>query len=314
MKKWRVGTISMGVSLLLLGILLLLSSFEGYQIFESFIIWWPSILIILGIEILLYQILSNKEQSFIKYDILSVIFVGIIGSVGIGFTLLFGSGLLDEVKAAVGATRVTAELPTVIQEIPSTVKNVVVEANNYPLTIEGVSSNEVRMFGSYDTVTNKDANKLDLEDYASFQTVGNTLYIQLRNLQQKELLFHGQGFMKVKVLVPENLPLEVRGTHNDIEVWLHQLKNDWVVMDAGSLEVNMEEKSNITLSALVNAHELVGNTEWTSIEKKESEGKTNGNQNQYNDFDSRKVTFISGNGTYNFQALNQDQITLNLIK
>jgi hypothetical protein len=309
MKKWRVGTISMGVSLLLLGILLLVSSFQGYQVFESFIAWWPSILIILGIEILLYQVLSNKEESFVKYDFLSVIFVGIIGTVGIGFTLLFGSGLLHEVRAAVGATNVSTELPSVLKEIPSTVKNVVVDASNYPLTIESTSSNEIRMFGTYETFTNKDSDKLELEKYASFQNVGDTLYIQLKDLKQNDLLFHGSGSMELTVLVPENLSLEVRGAHNPIEVWLHQLKNNWIVKDAGSLEVNIEEETDVTLSALAHRDELEGNAGWTTIEKK-VESPYGG----YDESGTRKATFVSGDGTYNLQALNQGQIVVNILK
>jgi hypothetical protein len=309
MKKWRVGTISMGVSLLLLGILLLVSSIKGYQVFESFIAWWPAILIILGIEILIYQFLSNKEEAFIKYDFLSVIFVGIIGSVGIAFTLLFSSGLLEEVRAAVGATSVTAELPTVVKEIPSPVKSVVVEANHFPVSVESTSSNEVTVFGSYEVDTNKTIKKLQLEKYASFHQTGDTLYIKLQNLSQNELLFRDSGNMEVTVLVPENLALEVRATHNQVDVWLHELKNNWIVKDAGRLEVNIDEQSDVTLSALAHRLELEGNAEWTSIEEK-VESPYGG----YDESGARKATFVSGDGTYNLQVVNQGEITVNILK
>ncbi len=87
MRTWRVGTFSMGLSIIALGCFLLFSVIKGTEVLDSLTAWWPVLLIILGVEILLYLLFSKKEQSFIKYDIFSIFFIGVLGSVGIAFLL-----------------------------------------------------------------------------------------------------------------------------------------------------------------------------------------------------------------------------------
>lgn len=72
MRKWRVGTISMGILLIATGILLLLSEFQGYNGAALILRWWPVILIILGLEILAYLVFSREEQPRIRFDGLSI--------------------------------------------------------------------------------------------------------------------------------------------------------------------------------------------------------------------------------------------------
>ena len=67
MRTWRVGTISMGASLLLLGVFLLLSQIVGWDLTRVMISWWPIILVVLGIEILVYLLLSKSEKPVLKY-------------------------------------------------------------------------------------------------------------------------------------------------------------------------------------------------------------------------------------------------------
>src|SRR4051812_33308619 len=93
--SWRVGTFSMGGSLLLLGIFLLLSQLIGIDFAHMLISWWPIIFVVLGLEILLYLFFAKRDNPVLRYDFLSIFFVGIIGMMGIGFTFLSTSGLLD---------------------------------------------------------------------------------------------------------------------------------------------------------------------------------------------------------------------------
>ncbi len=72
MRKWRVGTISMGILLVATGILLLLSEINDISGAMLILRWWPIILIILGIEVLAFIFLSKEEQPKIKFDGLSI--------------------------------------------------------------------------------------------------------------------------------------------------------------------------------------------------------------------------------------------------
>lgn len=87
MRKWRVGTVSMGIILIATGLLLLISELNGINGARIILRWWPVILIILGIEVLAYLGLSKssgEEQPKLKFDGLSI-FLTI-------FIVLFSSG------------------------------------------------------------------------------------------------------------------------------------------------------------------------------------------------------------------------------
>lgn len=75
MRKWRVGTISMGIMLIGTGIILLLSQITGINGAEKIIKWWPIILITLGLETLAYIYFSKEENPKVKMDVLSIISV-----------------------------------------------------------------------------------------------------------------------------------------------------------------------------------------------------------------------------------------------
>src|SRR5690606_25524673 len=110
-RTWRVGTVSMGLSLLLLGILLLLSQFLGFQLLHIMAVWWPIILVVLGMEILLYLYVSRQEKPFVKYDFLSIVFVGVIGMTGIGFAILSTTGIMEKVDDYINREERSETLP-----------------------------------------------------------------------------------------------------------------------------------------------------------------------------------------------------------
>lgn len=69
MRKWRVGSISMGLSLIALGVTLFLSQLYNWEVTTFILSWIPILLIILGIEILIYLLLSKQEQPIVRYDV-----------------------------------------------------------------------------------------------------------------------------------------------------------------------------------------------------------------------------------------------------
>src|SRR3954451_19770477 len=137
MRTWRVGTFSMGASLLFLGIFLLLSQLFGLDITRVMIAWWPVILVVLGVEILVFLFLFRKEKSFLKYDFLSILFVGILGTLGIGFALFSSTGMFEKIDDWLNHEEQTMDLPVFEHQLEGDVKRVVVDTGSSPLTIEG---------------------------------------------------------------------------------------------------------------------------------------------------------------------------------
>ncbi|MGM9973826.1 MAG: hypothetical protein ACI33K_07300 [Clostridiaceae bacterium] len=78
MKQWKVGTISLGILLISLGIAWIYSSVTGVDLLNSIFKWWPIVLILLGTEILIFSLIPSNENRRIKVDPLSIIIIILI--------------------------------------------------------------------------------------------------------------------------------------------------------------------------------------------------------------------------------------------
>lgn len=76
-KKKRIGVITFGITMILLGICIFLQTILKTDIFRYMLMLWPLVFIILGTEVLYYVYRKDVE---IKYDILSIFLI---------FTILF---------------------------------------------------------------------------------------------------------------------------------------------------------------------------------------------------------------------------------
>ncbi len=74
-KVKRIGTLTIGFCLILIGIASFASMFLGIKILQYTLWAWPIILISVGIEVLYY---NSREDVTLKYDILGTILLGII--------------------------------------------------------------------------------------------------------------------------------------------------------------------------------------------------------------------------------------------
>ncbi|PAK43650.1 hypothetical protein [Peribacillus simplex] len=260
MRTWRVGTISMGISLVGLGLVLLVSQIADMNLTTILLSWWPLLFIILGTEILFYIYLSRKESSFVKYDILSILFVGLLGTTGIVLILLTSSGLMDQVRAAVNSEEKTVNLPGFNQKAGKGIQRVVLDSGPYPLTIESGNDGEVSVFGTYGERVMKDADSLlkKAEDYLLVERNGDTLYISFKDLPiQNGILDSGTMNLKATLIIPAELAVEIDGQSNDLVLKPRKLLNDWSVKDSGNLSVFLQDNSDIKIDAR-EAEELEG--------------------------------------------------------
>ncbi|NLG84716.1 MAG: hypothetical protein GX493_08970, partial [Firmicutes bacterium] len=101
MKKWRIGTTAMGLSLIFLGVGVLVHQFNPRLAYRLVASCLPFALIALGVEMILVQYSARKTEAGYSYDFLSMVFVFLLGFLGLGVYSLQVSGFLDEFGAAV---------------------------------------------------------------------------------------------------------------------------------------------------------------------------------------------------------------------
>src|SRR5690625_2379609 len=206
MRTWRVGSSSMVVFLLLLGVLLLLSQFFQVKVTTFFLTWWPVILIVLGLELLVYLFLSKQEDPVIKYDFLSVIFVGFIGMFAIGMTLLMTTGILDRVNNWVNLEEQTLELPEYNLVLGKNIKRIVMNTANHDVAIENIKSNDISIFGSYRAfMLNEEALVKSTDEYVQMNEKEDTLYIELKQIPNTYIPFQDVASVSTTILMPKNI-------------------------------------------------------------------------------------------------------------
>jgi hypothetical protein len=268
-RKWRVGTVSMGASLILLGIVLFISQWKGMGAADIFTSWWPFLLVVLGVEILAYLYFSKRENTFIKYDFLSIIFIGVLGSVAIVLVLLSSTGILQEIRTVVGAETKVFHLPNFRQSVSSEIKRIVLKTGSQPVVIEGSKGNEIQIFGTYQSTSANDIKKQ--EDYIAMNIVEDTMYITIKEMPWKEGLFHTMSEMTPTVIIPQTLSLEVHGNYNPVLLYPRQLAANWTVSEAGGVKIELDKNTNVLVTAMTQEILEEGNIAWQKESVKSEE-------------------------------------------
>jgi hypothetical protein len=308
MRIWRVGTFSMGFSLLFLGLVLLFSQVLQLKLYQVMISWWPIILVVLGIEILVFLVLSKQEKPFLKYDFLSIFFVGILGVVGIGFAILSTTGIMEKVSEVLEQKEQTLDLPAFSQMLDGSVKRIVLKTEHQPITIEGTPSKEVSMIGTYRaTLLENEKIVEQAEDILNVKQVGDTLFIEVKELPRQRGPFDSYSSVSATLLIPSDRKLEVIGRDNNIYLKPRTLLNNWSIESASAVSLHVNQDDNLSVSAK-GVQEVLGQEgEWKISEQ---EGT---NENGYNDGYNRvkSATYQSGKGTHNIKIQNVYSIRLN---
>lgn len=251
MRTWRVGTFSMGLSLVFLGVFLLFTQFFDWKIVTVLKVWWPIILVILGIEILLYLFSSKQEKPYLSFDLFSIIIVGIIGSAGIAMVFLQSSGIMDILEQGLKREEVTSDLPEFNYAMKDDIKRIVIESDNQqnPITIEGTNDDVLSLFGTYRAVQSKKKDVLKPEDYLLVSQKGDTLFIRLKQLPYRVSEFYKDyASMNTTILVPTSKKLDIVDLQNDITVNPRDLKNNWTINNVPQIDLILDETKNVKVS------------------------------------------------------------------
>ncbi len=213
MKRWRVGTFSMAVSLILMGSLLFASQFFGGETYRLLLSWWPLILVLLGAEILLYLFAARQEHPVIKYDIFSILFVGVLGMAGIALAVLSSVGITEQLRYAVQAVETTKELPYVQRAIPADIVRVVIDNGHVPVKVEKADKRELHLFGTYRTTLApaEEGKEWSAEQAYSIKSIGKTMFVTILPYPQKAGPFGDYTTMNVTVVLPAQVQWTVEG-------------------------------------------------------------------------------------------------------
>jgi len=203
-RTWRVGSLSMGITLILIGTALAVSLWQKMQALDLLLLIAPVVIIMLGCELLVYLKLSGKETMYIRFDWLSVMFVGTIGAASVVLSLLMSTGLIDDLKREFQMTQRSVYIDPVTFPVADNIKEVIVQSS-YGVNFDKADTEEIHLFGSIQYLS---AERLNVSASELFKTttIGNTMYVNIGELDKKAGGFvRDYVYPSLTIVVPERV-------------------------------------------------------------------------------------------------------------
>ncbi|MGM0854921.1 MAG: hypothetical protein ACQEWI_20320 [Bacillota bacterium] len=309
MRTWRVGSISMGASLLFLGIFLLFSQLLKWNSAYVLAGWWPVLLIVLGSEILVYLYLSKQEKPVLKYDFLSIIFVAVIGTMGIGFTVLHATGLIGQMQMFFDSEVKTADLPAYSHQVGDDVKRIVVDSSHYPITVETVKDKEVSVFGTYRSSFTKGKSSLSNPgDYLMTAQKGDTLYITLKRLPDSNGWMQSGRELDATLVIPGTKSLEISSDYNEVTLKPRTISSSWEVSSSARVNLVLASSEDLTINA-----ENVGDIQGEYVKWQYTEQTSVSNTDVNNEgIPNKSATLKLGSGQHTITISHSDQVNVSI--
>jgi len=183
-RTWRVGSLSMGVTLILMGTALAVSLWQDIEAFEVLVWVAPVVFIMLGAELLLYLKFSNSARTIVRYDWMSVFFVGMVGTASLGLALLMSTGLFDELQRGLHMTQRSAFVETKTIKVPADIKKIVVHSLD-GVTLEHTETRELKLFGQIRYWSSEKYERLD-NKMMQTDIVGSTMYVMIGSVDRRD--------------------------------------------------------------------------------------------------------------------------------
>lgn len=266
MRTWRAGTISMGITLLIMGLGLLYAQINEKLVLDLIAKWWPLIFVLLGVEILWQSWQAKKSNTHIAYDVLGVFIIMILLCFGLTMEAMHESCLIEQCRTSLISQNY--ELLNTSDPIPvdAGLKKVVIEQSSDPLEI--VSSSNDKITASWKanvTATSRDEAVKTLKESQILQTrrQGDTLYIAFPSSRSASFMPAGINSQHNAIYLPETLQVSIYSGVSDLQIHAARISNNWYINGVDSVALDLPAASNLLLSAQTNSRdELQGNAAW----------------------------------------------------
>ena len=212
MKKWRVGTVSMGLALIFLGVGFLVHQFNPGLARGLIVNFLPLVLIALGGEILFVQYWARKREAGYGYDFLGMAFAFLVGLVGLGLYSLTAGGFCGDLAAA-ALTRPQAVAYRREFAPRGRVREVILETGSgwhHPVRVWDADGERITVIVHGFTRVKDDGESL--APVVLIEEVGEAVYVRLR---APYLEFPwGEQVDQAEVMIPPKYRLNARGCFN----------------------------------------------------------------------------------------------------
>jgi len=259
----RVGTFSLGILLVIIGMLILFGGIKGISGALLILKFWPIILISIGIEILYFVYRNKGAEIKLKYDVLAVFIFIILVLISSG-VFVFNEFMDDEVSNVVmGDIKSKAHSDIMIKEYEynkADINKIVIEDRGN-INIKQSTDNKVRIKTS---VVVKANSKKVAEEYKEnvidIKVIDGKLLMSDFNQQSlNKLVEIGEIDTNYELFIPEHIDVDINningsidisGIKNKLDIYIRGsvLKGNEITGDINIREGNGYRYSNINLN------------------------------------------------------------------
>jgi hypothetical protein len=297
-----VGNLSSGIMFIILGVGLLASLLKGVEITEYIFKFWPVVLIILGFEIIAYVYFSKEEQSKVKYDVLSMFMIILVGIFSIGAYTIYSLDIMSKLSSCIHRQEYSTLINDQEIDLDNNIKKVIVD---YPrhytyatLDIKEGVNNKVIVSGKGTVLATSKEESENIINSSKIKSrkVGDNLYIEFEDLARAENLNSGVTWVEHTIFLPGNKNIEIEGNNQNINIDGDAVKNKWIIKRPSGVDINIDTEDSLDIFATVknNSNGLIGNVEWNKSDELQDEESDN--------------SYIKGNVKFN-EGLNKIYIT-----
>ncbi len=312
MRRWRVGNLSSGIVLIILGFVLLTSLLKGAIFTEYILKLWPVVLVILGFEILIYTYFSSEEESKVKYDIFSMLMMGFIGIFSMGAYTVSTLDLIPKLSSYINRQEYTISSKDREIDIEKGIEKIIIDFpsdNLYTkLNIKCGTDSKMIFLEKGSILANSKEESEDIMKTLNFNTkrVGDALYIGFNPPRKSENFDSGVSGLEYTMFLPKDKNIEIIGNDKKIDVEGKAIQKKWVIKEASYVNIQIDSNDDVEVLATTRYDSgLNGNIKWN----KESNAK----ENMEND-----TGFVKGNvkfkeGINKIYVVETNEVTVNTL-
>lgn len=271
MRKWRVGTLSLGILMIVLGVVMLTAQFNQVAILDMLLTWWPLILVLIGTEILVQVYTARDEQPKVKYDAFSILIILIMVFFSIGMYALTSTGVIEGIAWMVESSILPVDMPSQKISVDEGLEKVVVSAPRGRLEVKKGSTSEVVVFGEavVKAAGNEEARALAEQNRAVTRREGNTLFVQLLSATWAGDFKPCVREIQHTLLVPPDMEVEISGPgYFNLDIDGEAFGGNWLIKGSGSVRITAAKPSDLAIDAQVRGGgNFGGNANWEIKEK-----------------------------------------------
>lgn len=204
-KVWKIGTYSMGLTLIGIGLSFGVSLWQETTAYELLLWLAPIVFIVLGLELLIVHNTRFLTHYKLQYNWIAVWFVGFVGAGALILAAFLSSGLLEEVNQMFKVKERSVYIEERAQLPEQSIEKIVVKSE-LGYTIEKQAQlKEVSLLG---TVQYESEQPIKLADQQLLKTsqVGHVLYVFIQGIEYDSNVFTSSYVRSQLVLnVPDHI-------------------------------------------------------------------------------------------------------------